>query len=129
MSHIIQGLFLYRPIFRQYIRRFLLESVDDGIAYVEPRIDFVPKYDFSLFFSIPGCSMVLRYMFDADGIQNVPHREWLLDFKQAIDDVRSVLKEQCRGDEFIGAKVSEWTRYHGTWVTGMTTTDHIHYYP
>jgi len=50
MSHIIQGLFLYRPIFRQYIRRFLLESVDDGIAYVEPRIDFVPKYDFSLFF-------------------------------------------------------------------------------
>ncbi len=58
--------------------------------------------------------MVLRYMFDADGIQSVPHREWLLDFKQAIDDVRSVLKEQCRGDEFIGAKVGEWTRYR-TW--------------
>lgn len=55
--------------------------------------------------------MVLRYMFGADDIQNVPHREWLLDFKQAIDDVRSVLKEQCRGDEFIGAKVGESTRY------------------
>ena len=73
--------------------------------------------------------MVLRYMFDADGIQNVPHREWLLDFKQAIDDVRSVLKEQCRGDEFVGAKVGEWTRYRETWVTSMTTTDHIHYFP
>ena len=63
-------------------------------------------------FSTPACSMmVLRYMFGGDDIQNVPHREWLLDFKQAIDDVRSVLKEQCRGDEFIGAKVGESTRY------------------
>ena len=50
MVHIFQGLFLYRPIFRQYIRRFLLESIDDGITYVEPRIDFVPRYEFYLFF-------------------------------------------------------------------------------
>ena len=48
-----------------------------------------------------------RYMFDVDGKQNVPHREWILDFKQAISDVRAVLDEQGRGEEFIGAKVGE----------------------
>jgi hypothetical protein len=51
MVHVLQGLFLYRPIFRQYIRRFLLESIDDGITYVEPRINFFHKYDIPLFHS------------------------------------------------------------------------------
>ena len=50
-----------------------------------------------------------RYMFDADGNQNVSHREWILDFKQAISEVRAVLNEQGRGEEFIGAKVGERT--------------------
>jgi adenosine deaminase CECR1 len=50
-------------------------------------------------------------MFDADGNQNVPHREWILDFKQAISEVRAVLNEQGRGEEFIGAKVGERTYF------------------
>ncbi|KAI0306408.1 adenosine deaminase-like growth [Multifurca ochricompacta] len=82
------GLFLYRPIFRQYIYRFLLESIDDGISYMEPRINFFHKY-----------------MFDAEGEQTVPHREWLLDFEQAIREARKTLKEQDREEEFIGAKI------------------------
>jgi len=88
MVFVHQGLFQYRPIFRQYIRRFLMESIEDGISYVEPRINFLDKY-----------------MFDADGNQNVPHREWILDFEQAISEVKAALKEQGRGDEFIGAKI------------------------
>jgi adenosine deaminase CECR1 len=50
-------------------------------------------------------------MFDADGNQNVPHREWILDFKQAIGEVRAVLNEQGREEEFVGAKVGERTSY------------------
>ncbi|KAI9448908.1 hypothetical protein BJY52DRAFT_1309800 [Lactarius psammicola] len=82
------GLALYRPIFRQFIRRFLMESIDDGISYMEPRINFYCKY-----------------MFDADGNETVPHREWLLDFGRAISEVRTTLKEQGREEEFVGAKV------------------------
>lgn len=52
-----------------------------------------------------------RYMFDADGNQNVPHREWIFDFKQVICEVRAVLNEQGRGEEFIGAKVGERTYF------------------
>ena len=56
--------------------------------------------------------MDMRYMFDADGTENVPHREWVSDFKQAIDEVRAVLNEQGRGDEFIGAKVGDGACHH-----------------
>lgn len=45
MVYVHQGLFQYRPIFRQYIRRFLMESIEDGISYVEPRINFLDKYE------------------------------------------------------------------------------------
>ncbi|KAI9458273.1 hypothetical protein F5148DRAFT_330562 [Russula earlei] len=82
------GLFLYRPIFRQYIRRFLLELIEDGISYAEARIDFLPKY-----------------MFDVDGNENVPHREWVWDFGQAVNEIRTTLEEQGRGEEFMGAKI------------------------
>jgi len=63
-------------------------------------------------------------MFDADGNQNVPHREWVSDFEQAISEVRRALKEEGREEEFIGAKVG------GHLITGQLLTDelidHIH---
>ena len=70
-----------------------------------------------------------RYMFDTDGNQNLPHREWMLDFKQAIGEVRAVLNEQGRGEEFIGAKVGERTSYHTRHVVTHMSTDHIHHRP
>jgi len=82
------GLFLYRPIYRQYLRRFLIESIEDGISYAEARINFI-----------------YEYMFDADGNENVPHREWVLDFEEAISEVKTALKEQGREEEFVGAKI------------------------
>jgi len=47
MVHVCQGLFLYRPIYRQYLRRFLIESIEDGISYAEARINFLYECDFS----------------------------------------------------------------------------------
>lgn len=35
-----QDLFRFIPIFVDYVRDFLLSSIDDGISYVEPRINF-----------------------------------------------------------------------------------------
>jgi hypothetical protein len=81
-------------------------------------------------FAIPGSLMDVRYMFDADGNQSVPHREWILDFEQAISEVKAALKEQGRGDEFIGAKVGNLpdSISHGNAVTRVFI-DHIHHHP
>lgn len=46
-------------------------------------------------------------MFDADGNETVPHREWMLDLGQVIGEVKTMLKEQGREELFIGAKVGE----------------------
>jgi adenosine deaminase CECR1 len=32
------------PVFRQYTRQFILSSIEDGILYVEPRINFLYKW-------------------------------------------------------------------------------------
>ncbi|KAH9001100.1 hypothetical protein EDB92DRAFT_1931707 [Lactarius akahatsu] len=82
-----RGLTLYRPIFRQYIHRFLVVSIVDGISYMELRIISTSPY-----------------MFDADGSEMVPHREWQLDFGRAIGKVRTMLKKQGREEVFVSAK-------------------------
>lgn len=38
-----QGLIRYIPIFAEYIREFFLTSIEDGVSYVEPRINFLYK--------------------------------------------------------------------------------------
>ncbi|PPQ99222.1 hypothetical protein CVT24_009241 [Panaeolus cyanescens] len=82
------GLIRYVPIFAEYIREFLRTSVEDGISYIEARINFLP-----------------HFMIGADGQDNVPHREWLVMFEQAIKDVKAELSAQGRDGEFLGAKV------------------------
>ncbi|KAI0053868.1 adenosine deaminase-like growth [Auriscalpium vulgare] len=82
------GLFYFRPIFKAYVHQFLLESIDDGISYMEPRINFIHKY-----------------MYGADGEQNVPHRQWLQDFDDVVKDIKADLKSEGRENEFVGAKI------------------------
>ena len=43
-----QGIIYHMPIFEKYIRKSLLTSVEDGISYVEPRINFLARYNFPL---------------------------------------------------------------------------------
>ena len=40
----MQGLIHYQPIWEEYIREFFRSSVDDGILYVEARINFLRKW-------------------------------------------------------------------------------------
>ncbi|TBU65296.1 Metallo-dependent hydrolase [Dichomitus squalens] len=82
------GLFRYVPIFKEYIREFLLSSVDDGISYVEPRILFWYKY-----------------MVGEDGVENVPHRVWFQIYESVLADIKADLAAQGRADEFVGSKI------------------------
>ncbi|KAF9445430.1 Metallo-dependent hydrolase [Macrolepiota fuliginosa MF-IS2] len=79
----------FLPIFKQYLRLFLLSSVDDGIFYMEPRIDF----------------FVADCMRGADGELNVTHRDIVLLFGEAIREVKEELEKDGRGDKFLGARI------------------------
>ncbi|KIL67962.1 hypothetical protein M378DRAFT_122268 [Amanita muscaria Koide BX008] len=82
------GLIRFVPVFTEYIREFFMSSIEDGISYVEPRINFME-----------------RYMVGEDGHQHVPHREWLIIFERVLDEVKAEMKRQGREDDFIGAKI------------------------
>jgi adenosine deaminase CECR1 len=45
-------------------------------------------------------------MIGEDGLENVPHRDWLLTFDRVLNEVKDEMKRQGRGEEFIGARVS-----------------------
>ena len=44
-------------------------------------------------------------MWDESGEQRVPHREWLIDFDQIVNEVKEEMKSRGRENEFIGAKI------------------------
>ncbi|KAG6837260.1 hypothetical protein H0H93_012265 [Arthromyces matolae] len=82
------GLINFTPIFSEYIREFLRSSIEDGISYVEARVNFLHKY-----------------MIGEDGEENVPHREWLTIFDLILKEVKDEMKMHGRENEFIGARI------------------------
>ncbi|KAI0351477.1 Metallo-dependent hydrolase [Trametes cingulata] len=82
------GLIRFVPVWTQYVREFLLSSIEDGISYVEPRILFW-----------------FRYMVGEDGEENVPHRVWFEIYERVLDEVKQEMKAQGRDDEFIGSRI------------------------
>ena len=44
-------------------------------------------------------------MFNAEGLEVVPHRDWLLAFDAVLNEVRAEMQRQGRADEFVGAKI------------------------
>ncbi|KAJ6597115.1 hypothetical protein DFH09DRAFT_1258787 [Mycena vulgaris] len=82
------GLIRFAPVWRNYIYEFFRASVEDGVSYVEVRVNFYPKY-----------------MFGADGNENIPHRDWLQIFDEVQTQFKADLKLQGREDEFIGARI------------------------
>ncbi|KAJ7272018.1 hypothetical protein B0H12DRAFT_1092439 [Mycena haematopus] len=89
------GLFRFVPIWEQYIYEFFRSSVEDGISYIEARINFHPEY-----------------IFGEDGQNNVPHRVWLQIFDDTLNRFKTELKQRGREDEFIGARVIYTTMRH-----------------
>jgi len=82
------GLIHYTPIWTEYIRQFFLSSIQDGISYVEARINFYYKN-----------------MIAPDGQEHVPHREWLIIYDRVLNEVKEEMKKQGRQGEFIGSKI------------------------
>jgi len=72
----------YFPIWGDYIRHFLQETFEDGISYVEARINFTPKF-----------------MIGSDGEENIPHVDWL----RTLNLVVNQFKEEH--PDFFGAKI------------------------
>lgn len=82
------GIIRYEPILKRYMRQVLLSSIEDGISYVELRVNFFYK---------TGIRM--------DGAETLVHRDWLTLFNEAIEEVKAKMKSEGREDEFVGAKV------------------------
>ncbi|EGN95555.1 hypothetical protein SERLA73DRAFT_113169 [Serpula lacrymans var. lacrymans S7.3] len=74
----------YAPIWSAYIRQFLVDNIADGVSYIE---------------------LFIRYMFGADGREDVPHRDWLVAFDQVCNEIKQDLHDEGRDDDFFGAKI------------------------
>ncbi|KAF5360409.1 hypothetical protein D9756_004937 [Leucocoprinus leucothites] len=83
------GLVHFLPIFKQYLRIFFLTSINDGISYMEPRIDF--------YFA--------KALTATDGRSTITHREVLQLFEATVNEVKEELTKEGRGDKFLGARI------------------------
>jgi adenosine deaminase CECR1 len=103
----MQGLIRFAPIWAEYIREFFVTSIDDGISYVEARINFLFKYATSVCsqHQMPSSKLHYRYMVGANGQEDIPHRDWIQMFGEIINEVKKDMKKKGREDEFIGARV------------------------
>lgn len=50
-------------------------------------------------------SALYRFMYGAEGLPSVPHRDWISMFIQVVNEVKKDMKAQGREEEFVGAKV------------------------
>jgi histone deacetylase complex regulatory component SIN3 len=56
----VQNLVRYVPIWDQYVREFLLQSVADGVSYVEVRINFLFRYVVAVDMLVWLCETVIK---------------------------------------------------------------------
>ncbi|KAH9948004.1 Metallo-dependent hydrolase [Amylocystis lapponica] len=78
----------FLPTWTEYVREFILSSIEDGICYTEARINFWYKT-----------------MVGADGQNTVPHREWVLIYERVINEIKADMKRQGRENEFVGSRI------------------------
>ncbi|KIY43531.1 adenosine deaminase [Fistulina hepatica ATCC 64428] len=88
LFRVTDGLFLFAPIFKEYVREFFFTFINDGISYMEPRINFF-----------------IKTMVGPDGQDNIPHREWVAMFDEVQNEVKADMKAKGRDDEFLGARI------------------------
>ncbi|CAE6538392.1 unnamed protein product [Rhizoctonia solani] len=82
------GMIRYEPIMKRYMHQVMLSSIEDGISYVELRVNFFYKQGIR-----------------EDGSETLEHRDYLILLGEAIQEVKGKMKAENREDEFIGAKV------------------------
>ncbi|KAF9778026.1 hypothetical protein BJ322DRAFT_1094454 [Thelephora terrestris] len=78
----------FSPIFEAYVREFLLSSIEDGISYVEARVNFL-----------------FKTFFGPDGRSTLAHRDMLRIYGDVVRGVKDEMKKQGREDEFVGSRI------------------------
>ena len=79
---------MYEPVLVKYLRCLFESCVEDGIQYVEVRMDCTPK-------GIPA----------ADGVSTIDRDQFMAIFKSVRDSYTEQLRAAGKGDLFQGAKV------------------------
>ncbi|KAJ1303105.1 hypothetical protein OPQ81_011306 [Rhizoctonia solani] len=82
------GMIRYEPIMKRYMRQVMISSIEDGISYVELRVNFFYKQGIR-----------------KDGSETLEHRDYLILLAEVIQEVKDKMKAENQGDEFVGAKV------------------------
>ncbi|KAJ1303106.1 hypothetical protein OPQ81_011307 [Rhizoctonia solani] len=83
-----RGIVCYEPVLKRFLRQILLSLVEDSVCYAEIRGNFSYKADVW-----------------EDGSETLSHRDYLVLFNEAVQEVKAQMKSEGREDEFIGAKL------------------------
>ncbi|KAH8826921.1 hypothetical protein DL96DRAFT_1669676 [Flagelloscypha sp. PMI_526] len=84
----VHGLIHFEPIFAEYVREFIRSSIEDGISYIEVRMNFWYKF-------------IRR----ANGKNDLSHREMLAIVDNVVKRYKEDLKAEGREDELLGLRV------------------------
>ncbi|THU77915.1 adenosine deaminase-related growth [Dendrothele bispora CBS 962.96] len=85
--HLYEPMIHYEPIIREYFRQIILSAIEDGISYLEIRMNLPYRC------LANDCK---RFLSDHEIFRIIDH---------VLNDIKAELKQQGREDEFIGAKV------------------------
>ncbi|CAE6420102.1 unnamed protein product [Rhizoctonia solani] len=83
-----RGIICYEPVLKRFLYQTLLSLVEDGISYAEIRANFSYKADIR-----------------TDGSETLSHRDYLVLFNDAVQDIKHKMRLEGREGEFIGAKL------------------------
>ena len=83
-----------------------MSSIEDGISYVEARINFLFKWVLAF---VSSHALVLifrdRTFIGPDGRNTLTHRDMLKIYGSVVQEVKDEMKGKGREDEFIGSRV------------------------
>ncbi|KLO10535.1 adenosine deaminase-related growth [Schizopora paradoxa] len=85
---IAEGFTTFFPLWKKYLKEFFMSSIEDGISFIETRLNFF-----------------LKYLIDAKGEETVSHRDLVVTFDEVVQDVKNEMNRQGRPEAFIGARI------------------------
>lgn len=84
----LQGLLFFEKVYRPYLRQLFLTAVQDGVSYLELRVNFLAPT-----------------MVDTAGADVLGHADWVRIYGEVADEVKDELRAQGRADAFSGATI------------------------
>lgn len=85
---VLAGLLSYEPIWEEYVKRFVLKCVDDGVGYLETRL-----------------LMITELFYDIECNLRLTRRDTVLILLRGIEAAKHTLQEQGKLEQFYGLKI------------------------